>query len=70
MLEHLGEPAAARRLMEAIETVTASGPRTADLGGNATTVEVTRAVCEAIGSSSEVQRLRGAEIQRFRGSEV
>lgn len=48
MLEHLGEAAAAQRLMAAIEAVAASGPRTPDLKGTATTAEVTRAVCAAI----------------------
>ena len=46
LLEHLGETEAARRVMGAIEQVTAN-PRlhTRDLGGTATTVEVTEAVC-------------------------
>jgi tartrate dehydrogenase/decarboxylase / D-malate dehydrogenase len=48
MLEHLGEAAAAQRLMGAVEEVTASGLRTPDLGGRASTREVTGAVCEAI----------------------
>ncbi len=48
MLEHLGEAAAATRLMAAIETVTASGLHTPDLGGKATTADVTRAVCAAL----------------------
>ena len=48
MLEHLGEAPAARMLMNAVETVCATGLLTPDLGGKATTVEVTRAVCEAI----------------------
>jgi tartrate dehydrogenase/decarboxylase / D-malate dehydrogenase len=48
MLEHLGEAAAARRLMAAIEAVTAKGVLTPDLGGRATTAGVTRAVCDAI----------------------
>ena len=48
MLEHLGEPAAAARLMRAVEEVTGSGVLTPDLGGRATTVEVTKAVCDAI----------------------
>jgi tartrate dehydrogenase/decarboxylase / D-malate dehydrogenase len=48
MLEHLGEPEAARRLMSAVESVTESGVRTRDLGGTATTAEVTRAVCDAL----------------------
>jgi tartrate dehydrogenase/decarboxylase/D-malate dehydrogenase len=49
MLEHLGEPAAATRLMKAIERVTAD-PRlhTPDLGGKARTVDVTAGVTEAI----------------------
>ena len=46
MLEHLGEAEAAARLMKAVETVTASGLQTPDLGGKATTAEVTRAVCD------------------------
>ena len=48
MLEHLGEPAAARALMAAIEAATGAGVLTPDLGGRATTAEVTRAVCERI----------------------
>jgi tartrate dehydrogenase/decarboxylase/D-malate dehydrogenase len=48
MLEHLGEPSAAARLMRAIEQTTCAGVVTPDLGGRATTVEVTRAVCDAI----------------------
>ncbi len=48
MLDHLGEEAAARRLMAAVEAVTASGIVTPDLGGRATTAEVTRAVCEQL----------------------
>jgi tartrate dehydrogenase/decarboxylase / D-malate dehydrogenase len=49
MLEHLGEQAAADRLMGAIERVTGEGsclPR--DLGGTATTEQVTEAVCRAL----------------------
>src|SRR6266849_1289837 len=48
MLEHLGEQEAARRLMSAVESVTKSGVRTRDLGGTASTDEVTRAVCAAL----------------------
>lgn len=49
LLEHLGEQASADRLMKAIEEVTAN-PRlhTRDLGGLATTAQVTAAVCEKI----------------------
>jgi tartrate dehydrogenase/decarboxylase/D-malate dehydrogenase len=48
MLEHLGEKRAAARLMSAIETVTRERVFTPDLGGKATTAEVTRAVCAAL----------------------
>ncbi|MFO1169629.1 MAG: tartrate dehydrogenase [Hyphomicrobiaceae bacterium] len=49
MLEHLGEAKAATSLMRAIETVTADTRwHTPDLGGKATTRQVTDAVCEAI----------------------
>jgi tartrate dehydrogenase/decarboxylase / D-malate dehydrogenase len=48
MLEHLGEPAAAVQLMIAIEAVTQAGIVTPDLGGTATTAQVTAAVCQAI----------------------
>jgi tartrate dehydrogenase/decarboxylase / D-malate dehydrogenase len=50
MLEELGERDAAERLMQAIEHVTESGLRTPDLGGKATTRELTKAVCDAVGS--------------------
>ena len=54
MLEHLGEPAAASRLMKAIERVTAD-PRlhTPDLGGKARTADVTAGVIEAIQGANE-----------------
>jgi tartrate dehydrogenase/decarboxylase/D-malate dehydrogenase len=49
MLEHLGEAAAAQRLMRAIERVTANAAlHTPDLGGSARTADVTRAVCDAV----------------------
>ena len=44
MLEHLGEPEAAARLMAAIEKVTANKVFTPDLGGTARTADVTAAV--------------------------
>jgi tartrate dehydrogenase/decarboxylase/D-malate dehydrogenase len=53
MLEHLGEPDAARRLMQAIEHVTADAKlHTRDLGGSATTAEVTAAVCAEIAATA------------------
>ncbi|MEA2839342.1 MAG: tartrate dehydrogenase/decarboxylase / D-malate dehydrogenase [Methylobacteriaceae bacterium] len=49
MLEHLGQRAAADRLMRAVERVTADPSlHTPDLGGKATTEEVTQAVCDAL----------------------
>jgi tartrate dehydrogenase/decarboxylase/D-malate dehydrogenase len=54
MLEHLGEPAAAGRLMRAVERVTADpNLHTPDLGGNATTRKVTDAVIAAIQGDNE-----------------
>jgi len=51
LLEHLGEHEAARQVMRAIESVTATPSlHTRDLGGTATTADVTRAVCEVLSS--------------------
>ena len=53
LLEHLGEYAAAKRLMAAIEQVTADAAlHTGDLGGKATTGQVTRAVCERLATAA------------------
>jgi tartrate dehydrogenase/decarboxylase/D-malate dehydrogenase len=52
MLDHLGEPTAAAALMTAVEQVCASGLMTPDLGGKATTKEVTRAVVSAVGGAN------------------
>jgi len=50
MLEHLGEGEAGRRLMGAIEKVTGEGKTLPpDLGGTASTIEVTDAVIAALG---------------------
>ena len=49
LLEHLGENDAAKRLMRAIESITANPAlHTGDLGGNAKTTDVTQAVCAAL----------------------
>lgn len=54
MLEHLGETGAAARLMAAIERVTQAGDvLTPDLGGNATTEDVTEAVCQSLLGANE-----------------
>ncbi len=51
LLDHLGETAAAQRLMRAIEAVTANPAlHTRDLGGPATTADVTQAVCQQVAS--------------------
>ena len=52
LLEHIGEAAAAQRLMQAIEQVTADPAlHTRDLGGSATTSDVTRAICAYVGET-------------------
>lgn len=51
MLAWLGEKEAADSLMEVVERVTGRGIVTADLGGKATTKEVTAAVIEEIRTS-------------------
>jgi tartrate dehydrogenase/decarboxylase/D-malate dehydrogenase len=57
LLEHIGEPAAAAMLMAAIEAVTADPAlHTRDLGGNARTSDVTRAVCEHVTAPAERRR--------------
>jgi tartrate dehydrogenase/decarboxylase/D-malate dehydrogenase len=49
MLEHLGEPAAAKAIVDAIETLLREGgPRTRDMGGQAGTVEVGKAIAEIV----------------------
>jgi len=53
MLEHLGEPEAAQRLMRAVERVTSTPAlHTPDLGGSATTRQVTAAVIHALLSAN------------------
>jgi tartrate dehydrogenase/decarboxylase/D-malate dehydrogenase len=49
MLEHLGEAAAAARIVQAIERVVSTGDvRTPDLGGKSTTRDVTASVAAAV----------------------
>ena len=52
MLEHLGEGAAALCLMKAVEDVCSAGIMTPDVGGTATTKEVTAAVVDVIRGSN------------------
>ncbi|MBV8151072.1 MAG: tartrate dehydrogenase [Candidatus Eremiobacteraeota bacterium] len=48
MLDHLGEAAGARAVVEAIERVLVAGPRTRDMGGTASTHDVGTAIAEAV----------------------
>jgi homoisocitrate dehydrogenase len=45
LLEHVGQPAAAGRVRAAVAATVAAGITTSDLGGRATTREVTAAIC-------------------------
>jgi 3-isopropylmalate dehydrogenase len=48
MLEHLGYGEEGSRVRDSVESVLESGPRTPDLGGDATTEEVTEAIVELL----------------------
>ncbi|MDH5395458.1 MAG: isocitrate/isopropylmalate family dehydrogenase, partial [Gammaproteobacteria bacterium] len=48
MLDHFGEKDAAAAIMQAIESVLKTGPRTPDIDGQASTQEVGRAIAEAV----------------------
>ena len=48
LLEHAGHPAAGKRVLYALEETLASGVKTRDLGGSATTEEVAEAVIERL----------------------
>ena len=50
MLDHLGEPEAGRLVMDALRRIAREGPKTADLGGHASTHEVGSAIAAALGS--------------------
>ena len=57
MLEHLGRgearyQAAADAIVQAIEDVIETGPRTRDMGGTATTVDVGRAIAECVAAAA------------------
>jgi len=56
MLTWLGETRAADQLLEIVESVCQKGIMTKDLGGSATTVEVTNAVCD------EIQKTLGKKV--------
>ncbi len=48
MLDHLGCPEAGASVMAAIEKVLATGPRTPDMGGTASTKEIGKAIADAV----------------------
>jgi tartrate dehydrogenase/decarboxylase/D-malate dehydrogenase len=48
MLDHLGHPEAGASVMAAIETVLASGLRTPDMGGTASTADLGKAIADAV----------------------
>ncbi|MEI2417957.1 tartrate dehydrogenase [Orrella sp. JC864] len=52
MLDFLGYPEAEKAVMRAIETVLTEGPRTPDMGGKASTVDVGKAVAEIVASGA------------------
>ena len=57
LLEHIGEPEAAALLMAAIEAVTANPAlHTRDLGGTASTADVTQAVCAGFAAPATPRR--------------
>jgi len=53
MLEHLGQAEAAAEVVAAIERVVETGSLTADMGGEASTVEVGRSIAAALGSNGQ-----------------
>ena len=61
LLDHLGEKEASTLVMDALREVAKRGPRTRDLGGAATTVEVGEAIAMALAGSagSPATRRRG-----------
>lgn len=63
MLIWLGEKEAAEHLLDIVEAVCEKGIMTKDLGGTATTAEVTNAVCEEIQN-----RLGGVKTEHVGGS--
>ena len=60
MLEHLGEEEAAAAVLDAIEEMLAhDGPRTRDLGGTASTADVTAALAGSFATADEGTRRPG-----------
>jgi isocitrate/isopropylmalate dehydrogenase len=57
LIEQLGDGATAQRIASATDAVLESGVWTPDLGGRATTSDVTEAVCMAVEVQSELTHL-------------
>jgi len=56
MLDWLGEKEAASELLRAVEEVCIKGIMTPDLGGTASTIDVTRAVCDMVRNGASTQQ--------------
>jgi len=69
MLDHLGEREGSSRLMRAVERVTGAGSLTPDVGGSATTLEVTEAVCDALHSSNFSGHVTDRDLERSQSKE-
>jgi len=52
MLDHVGYPDAGERVLSALEVTLESGTKTRDLGGTASTGEMTDAVVQRIGDDA------------------
>jgi tartrate dehydrogenase/decarboxylase/D-malate dehydrogenase len=52
MLDHLGYPEAGAAVVSAIEAVLTNGPRTREIGGTASTIEVGKAIAERLTSAT------------------
>jgi homoisocitrate dehydrogenase len=55
LLDHVGQPAAAANLRRAIQATVRGGLTTPDLGGMATTSQVTSAVCDILRASTRAE---------------
>jgi homoisocitrate dehydrogenase len=55
LLDHVGEPAAANNLRRAVQATVRGGLTTPDLGGMATTQQVTAAVCDILRASTRAE---------------
>jgi tartrate dehydrogenase/decarboxylase/D-malate dehydrogenase len=55
MIDHLGYPAAAAELDDAVDAVLREGPRTRDLGGTASTSDVTAALIEHLSATTTIR---------------